>query len=51
MMAKIMFIREFFSTLYVGLMDIVKNLIQKSTGIGPPFLSCFFFLSGSLQKT
>ena len=25
------------STIYVGLIGIVWNLIQKSTGIGPPF--------------
>ena len=32
------------STLYVGLTGIVRTLIQKSTGMIPPFLRLFFFL-------
>ena len=37
-----LYIRECGSTLYVGLMGIVRMLIQKSTWMVPPFLRLFF---------
>ena len=33
-------------TLYVGLMGIIRNLIQKSMGMDTPLLSIFFFFIG-----
>ena len=35
-------IRECDSTLSVGLTGTVRNLLQKSTGLGPPFLTVCF---------
>ena len=39
-------IRECDITLSVGLTGTVRNLLQKSTGLGPPFFNSLFFPLG-----